>query len=324
LGARAGLIVSIALLALSLSPLAAGDQPIGLMRIGVLNPQIGSNSMEEALRRGLSQHGYVEGKNIAVEWRRAAETPEQMQALATDLVNARVELIVALGSPATKAALSATTKPVVFFAGDPVGSGFATSLARPGGNGTGVSLVYTDLIVKLLEFLHEAAPRAKRVLYLINRSNPAFALALPRLEDAAKSLGLRILVLDAANTDELDVAINRISHGAGDAVLIGGDLLALANRHKIAEAIRKARLPAIVPFKQFQEAGVLMSYGPNYDVAMLQVADYIDRVLKGAKPAELPIEQVSKYELVVDLRLARELGLNMPQSILVRADEVIQ
>jgi putative ABC transport system substrate-binding protein len=280
--------------------------------------------LEEALRQGLSQLGYVEGKNISIEWRRAAGTPEAMRALATDLVNSRVDLVVAIGSPATRAALDTTTKSIVFFVGDPVASHFAASLAKPGGNATGVSVVYTELITKHLELLHELVPRARRIIVLTNLSNPGFPPAQKTLQQAAAKLGVQLVTLTASNAAEIEVAIHSISRSAGDAVLVGGDLLLLANRHKIAQVVRKARLPAMFPFKQYHEAGVLMSYGPDYEAAMSQLAAYVDRILKGAKPSELPIEQVSKYELVVDLRLARELGIEIPQSILVRADEVIR
>jgi putative ABC transport system substrate-binding protein len=307
-----------------LSVQALADQPAPVARIGVLNPQIASTSMEEALRQGLLQLGYTEGKNIAIEWRRSASSPEAMRALATDLVASQVDVIVALGSPATRAALEATTKPVVFLVGDPVASGFAASLARPGGNGTGVSVLYPELVAKQLELLHELVPRARRVIHLINRANPGFVPSLATLEQAAKRFGIHLVILSAENPDQMDHALRKISHDTGDAVLVGGDLLALASRHKIAEAVRKAKLPAMFPFKQYHEAGVLISYGANYDAAMSQIASYVDRVLKGAKPAVLPIEQVSRYELVLNVRLAQELGIQIPKPILARADEVMQ
>jgi putative ABC transport system substrate-binding protein len=305
------------------SPALAG-QPLRVARIGILNPQTASASMEEALRKGLAQLGYVEGKNLVLEWRRSAGTQDEIRALAADLAQSHVDLIIAMGSPAARAALDATTKPVVFLVGDPVASGFAASLGRPGGRGTGVSVVYTDLITKHLELLHELVPRARRIVVLTNLSNPGTPPAHEKLQQAARALGLQLVTLSASNAAEMDAAIRAIPRSAGDAVLVSGDLLALANRERIARAVRKARLPAMFPFKQYHEAGVLMSYGPNYDAAMGQIASYVDRILKGATPSDLPIEQVSKYELVVDLRIARELGIEVPQSILVRADEVIK
>ena len=317
-------IVGIAIGAALLSLPAFADQPPAMARVGVLNPQTASTSMEDALRQGLSQLGYVEGRNIAIEWRRSAGTAEEMRAMATDLVKLRVDIIVAMGSPATRAALDATTKPIVFLAGDPVASHFAASLARPGGNATGVSVVYSELVMKHLELLHELVPRAKRIIVLTNLSNPGTPPSQEKLEQAATKLGVQLVTLTAGNTAEVNTAIHGISRSAGDAVLVSGDLLILANRYKIAHAVRKAKLPAMFPFKQYHEAGVLMSYGPNYEAAMSQVATYVDRILKGAKPSELPIEQVSKYELVVNLQMARELGIEIPQSIMVRADQVIK
>ncbi len=322
--ALCGLLSSAIFSGTLLSSGARADQPPAMARVGVLNPQTASASLEDALRQGLSRLGYVEGKNIVFEWRRAAGTPEAMRALATDLVNSRVDLIVALGSPATRAALDTTTKPIVFTVGDPVGSHFAMSLAKPGGNATGVSTVYSELIMKHLEFLHELVPKARRIIFLTNLSNPGTPPSQPKLEQAAAKLGVQLVIISASNAAEIEIAIRGISRSVGDAVLVSGDFFFLANRQKIAEAIRKARLPAMFPSKQYHEAGVLMSYGTDWDAMMSQVATYVDRILKGAKPSELPIEQVSKYELVVDVRVARELGITIPQSILVRADEVIR
>jgi putative ABC transport system substrate-binding protein len=318
-----GLIGAIVTGVTGFPPPAVADPPPHAARIGILNPQTASASMEEALRRGLAQLGYVEGKNLVLEWRRSAGAQDEIRALATDLVRAKIDLIIAMGSPATRAALDATTKPVVFLVGDPVASGFAASLGRPGGRATGVSVVYTELI-KASRAPSRAGSRARRIIVLTNLSNPGTPPAHEHLQQAARALGMQLITLSAANAAEMDAAIQAIPKSSGDAVLVSGDLLALANRDKIARAVRKAHLPAMFPFKQYHEAGVLMSYGPNYDAAMGQMASYVDRILKGARPAELPIEQVSKYELVLDLRIARELGIEVPQSILVRADELIQ
>jgi putative ABC transport system substrate-binding protein len=301
---------------------APGGEGLRVTRIGVLNPQTGSQSLEEGLRQGLKQLGYVEGRNIAIEWRRGAGSWEQMRSLAAELVEARVDLIVSMGTPATQAALDATSKPIVFFVGDPVGSHFARSLARPGGNATGVSVVYPELITKHLELLHELVPSARRIIFLTNLANPG--PGREALTEAAGKLGVELVTLSASNAAEMDEALSRISRKLGDAVLVSGDLFLLANRYKIAKAVSQARLPAMFPFRQYHEAEVLMSYGPDYAAAMGQIASYIDRIVKGANPAELPIEQVSKYELVVNVRLARELHIPIPQSIAARADELIK
>jgi putative ABC transport system substrate-binding protein len=235
-----------------------------------------------------------------------------------------VDLIVAMGSPATRAAIDVTHTPVVFLAGDPVATGFAASLGRPGGNATGVSVVYTELVTKHLELLHQLVRRARRIIVLTNLANPGAPPAHERLLQAGHALGLRLITLNAGSQAQMDEAVHAIPRTRADAVLVSGDLLALANRAQIAQAVRRAKLPAMSPFKQYHETGVLISYGPNYEAAMGQVASYVHRILKGAKPGELPIEQVSKYELVLNLGIAQQLGITVPEAILVRADEVIR
>jgi putative ABC transport system substrate-binding protein len=320
---RSCVVLATVLISAAVSAMPArGAEASHVTRIGVLNPQTASESLEEALRQGLKQLGYVEGRNIAIEWRRGAGGWAQMRSLAAELVDARVDLIVSMGTPATKAALDSTTKPIVFFVGDPVGSHFARSLARPGGNATGVSVVYPELITKHLELLRELLPSARRMIFLTNLSNPG--PGREALTEAAGKLGVELVTLSASNAGEIDAALNRISRKLGEAVLVSGDLFLLANRHKIAKAVRQARLPAMFPFRQYHEAGVLMSYGPDYATAMGQVASYVDRIVKGADPGQLPIEQVSKYELVVNVRLARELHIQIPQAIVARADELIK
>jgi len=317
------MVLSTVLVMLTFAPItASAAEGPRVARIGVLNPQTASESLEEALRQGLRQLGYVEGRNIALEWRRGASNSEQMRLLAAELVESRVDLIVSMGTPATQAALDATAKPIVFFVGDPVGSHFAKSLAKPGGHATGVSVVYPELITKHLELLHELVPSARRIVFLTNLSNPG--PGREALTEAAGKLGVELVTLSASNAAEMDTALSKISRKPGEAVLVSGDLFLLANRDKIAKVVRRSRLPTMFPFKQYHEAGVLISYGPDYAAAMSQIASYVDRILKGGNPAELPIEQVSKYELVLNLRLARELHIQVPQSVVTRADEVIK
>lgn len=308
---------------LVLTPAHADPMP-NIPRIGVLIPPA-NWSLEEGLRDGLRGLGYIEGQNIVIEWRRSAGTTEELRSLATDLAHSKVNVIVASGSPAARAALGATTMPVVFLVGDPVGSGFAASLARPGGNGTGLSVLSTELYPKRLEFLHQLAPRARRIVFLMNSSNPAVGTPLlDATQKAARTLGVQIVTLDARNAGELDAALRAIPRSAADGILVAADLFFLANKSKIALAVRKAKLPAMFPLKEYHEDGALMSYGANYKDAMLRAARYVDKILKGAKPSELPIEQVSKYELIIDLRVAHELGIEVPQALLARADEVIR
>jgi putative ABC transport system substrate-binding protein len=302
---------------------AWADQP-SIPRVGVLIPPANA-PLEEGLREGLRDLGYIEGRTILVEWRRSAGTAEELGALAAELARSKVDLIVASGSPAARAALTATTLPVVFApVGDPVGTGFAPSLAHPGGNGTGVSTLSADLIPKRLEFLRMVVPRARRIAYLVNPSNPVGARQLEEAREAAQTLGVQLVPLGARNPGEIDAALRAISRSAVDGILVTADLMFLANKAKVARAVRKARLPAMVPNTEYRDDGILMSYGPNLKEVMRRAAFYVDKILKGAKPSELPIEQVSKVELVIDLRAARAMSLDLPQALLLRADEVIR
>ena len=299
------------------------DQPPGIPRIGVLMPPV--TSMEEGLREGLRELGYVEGKSIVIEWRRSAGTREELLLLAADLIQSKVEVIVTAGSAATRVAMEAiTTIPIVFHVGDPVASGFAVSLARPGGNGTGVSVISSELIVKRLELLHELLPRAKRLVYLKNPYNPAAQQLLDEVQKAARILGLRVEMLDARNIPEIDAALDKLRGSRAKGCLVGGDLLYLAERARISRALLEARLPAVFAYPEFHEDGALMSYGPSLKATMHALAKYVDKILKGAKPADLPIEQISKYQLIIDLRVAREIGITVPLELLLRADEVIR
>jgi putative tryptophan/tyrosine transport system substrate-binding protein len=294
-------------------------------RIGVLVPALANSPLEQGLREGLREVGYIEGKNIVIEWRRYARADQELQLLATDLVRSSVDLIVTSGSPATRAALQATTGPVVFTAvGDPVATGFAASLAKPGGHGTGVSTLSTELIAKRLELLHQVVPRAGRILYLMNSSNPINARALEEVRKGARTLSLKLVTWDVREAADIDAAFRAKSHSATDAVLVAADHLFLTNKAKLAWNVRRVRLPAMVPWRENLGDGLLMSYGPNLTEVMRRAAIYVDKILKGAKPNDLPIEQVSKYELIIDLRVARALGLEVSQEMLMRADEVIR
>jgi len=306
-----------------LSTLTQADPPPH--RIGVLMPPLATPAVEEGLREGLREFAYVEGKNIIIEWRRFAGTHEELRLAAADLARSNVDLIVAIGSPAARAALAATALPVVFtVVGDPVATGFAASLANPGGRGTGVATLSTELVAKRLELLHQLVPRAGRILYLMNSSSPINAPQLEEAQKAAGTLGVKLVPLDARNSGELDTALRAIPRSGADGILVAGDLLFLVHKAKVAEAVRKAKLPATVPTKENLDNGVLMSYGPNLRDTARRTAAYIDKILRGAKPSDVPIEQVSEFELIVDLRVARALKLDVPQALLLRAAEVIR
>ena len=217
-------------------------------------------SMEEGLREGLRELGYVEGKSIVIEWRRSTGTREELQLLAADLIRSKVDLIVTAGTSATRAAMETTTTvPIVFHVGDPVTSGFAASLARPGGNGTGVSVISAELIAKRLELLHQLIPKAKRIIYLKNPSNPAAQLLLDEVQKAARVLGLRVETLDARTVPEIDAALDKLRRSAAHGCLVGGDLLYLAERARISRALRESRLPAVFAYKEYHDDGALMS-----------------------------------------------------------------
>ena len=305
------------------SAIAQATQSTTIHRIGVLDAPI--PGLADTLRDAFRELGYIEGKSILIDWRQSTGTDQELQSLARRLAASGAELIVATATPAAQAALRATSVPVVFASGDPVATGLAASLAKPGGKGTGVSTTTTDLTPKRLELLLRVAPRRiGRILYLENSSNPLRGLLLEEAKAAAATLGVQIESLDAGGLRGLDAALNGIRYREVDAILVAADLLFLSNREKVARAVREARLPAIFPWREYHDAGVLMSYSPSMTWVTRKLAVYVDRILKGANPAELPIEQVSKYEFIIDLRIARSLKLEIPQEMLLRADEIIR
>ena len=307
----------------SLWPTVRADQPPAMSRIGVLNP-FGIATLEQSLQDELRQRGYMEGKNIVIDWRRSTGTEEELRQLAIELARSKADLIVALGSPATRAALQGTILPVVFLVGDPVATGFAASLAKPGGSGTGVSVLTPELNPKRLEFLHLIAPRARRIGLLTNSSNPLSSRSKEDVRTAARTLGIQIEVLDARNQRELETALNTIRHSPPDGLLVSAEAFFMASKAKISQTVHKARIPAIFPYREYHANGALISYGPDLNQVGHLMGVYVDKILKGAKPADLPIEQISKYQLIIDLRVAREIGITVPLELLLRADEVIR
>ena len=306
--------------AVTLSALAHADHPASMPRIGVLNVPI-----EQFLRQGLRELGYVEGKNIIIESRRSDGSEQELQSLAAELVRSKVDVIVTAGSPTARAVLAATTTvPLVFSAGDPVSTGLVKSLVKPGGNATGVSVLSTELMAKRVDLLHQIVPRVRRIVCLTNSSNPIGPLQLEEAQKAAHALGIQLIALDAGVEAELDRALQQLSRSSADGFLVSVDLFLMANKSKITRAVRKARLPAVYPYREYLGAGTLASYGPDLNETARKLAAYVDKILKGAKPGDLPIEQLSKYELVIDLRAARELNIKVPQELLYRADEIIR
>jgi putative tryptophan/tyrosine transport system substrate-binding protein len=318
-----GLSLGVALAAACLPLLADADQSPALPRIGVLMPPV--TAMEEGLRQGLTELGYIEGKSLIVEWRRSAGQGDELRSLAAELARSKVELVVGLGTPSARALMDATsTIPVVFHVGDPVKMGLVASIARPGGRATGVSVLSTELTAKRLEFLQLLVPRARRIVYLWNGSNPAAAPLREEAQHAAQKLGLHLETVSAGTIPEIDRALRDMRRSGADGCLLGGDLLYVAEHARITRAIREARLPTVFPYPEFHDSGALISYGPSLQADMRRVARYIDKILKGEKPSGLPVDQVSKFELVVDLREARSIGIEVAQTLTYRADEVIQ
>jgi len=319
------LILAVAIGAVWPSLDTCADPPPGVSRIGVLTPE-GQTPNEEGLRAGLSELGYIEGKNLTVEWQRYAQSDDSLRSAAEDLVRLRVDLIVATGTQAARAALSATsTIPVVFVSADPLASGLVVSLAHPGANATGVSGQSADLMAKRLQLLRRIAPRTRHVTLLVNPASPLHAVVLKETQKAGRKLHIDIITpLSARSADELDVALHGLQRNEGHAFVVSSDVLFIVNKDKIAEAVRKARLPALVPTRDYRGDGVLMSYGPSLSWMLQRVAVYIDKILGGARPGDLPVEQASKLELIIDLRVARELGLKVPEDVLLSADEVIR
>jgi putative ABC transport system substrate-binding protein len=297
----------------------------GLARIGVITPAPASAQLEAALREGLRQFGYSEGKNISFEWRRSSGTSDDLHTLAVTLTGARVDVIVAVGTPEARAALSATASiPVVFMSGDPLGAGLVRSLAKPGANATGISLFSPDLTAKRLEFLHQLAPRAKRIAHLGNPFNPVNALHLTQAKKVADALGLTLETFDARDKEELEIALDAIRRYKPDGLLVSPDLLLVAERARVAEFVRRSRILAVFPVREFHEHNVLISYGYNIAWATSRTAGYVHKILSGATPSDLPVEQLTQFELVVNTNVARSMGINIPESLLVRADEVIR
>lgn len=295
-------------------------------RIGFLGRVTPNSEQKEGFQQGLRELGYFEGRSILIEWRNTLGYEEELRPLAAELVNMAPDVIVTFGTPAARAVLEATKIiPVVFASvGDPIATGLVTNLARPEANGTGVSLLSTELGVKRLDLLHQLAPRARRVAYLVALANPSEAVRTESVQAAAQSLGIKLDTYNARNAGEIESALRAIPWQSTDGMLIGGDPIFQAEAAKISKAVRAARVPAVFPWPMFHEYSVLMSYGPNLRNVASRAAYYVDKILRGAKPSDLPVEQVSQVDLVIDLRVARELGIKVPQGLLFRADRVIR
>ena len=280
------------------------------------------------LRRGLRELGYVEGQNIAIEWRWAHGRAERFPELTIELVELKVDVIVAASNPAVRAVqrVTRTTPIVMVFVADPVGNGFVASLARPGGNTTGLSFQATDLVGKGLQLLKEAAavPSHSRIAVLLDGNDRGRGDEMREAEVAARALGVMLRPLEARTSGDIDDAFATMTRERATAAIVQQSTMMFGHRARIIELAAKYHVPLMCPALEYVEAGCLISYGTNFPDLARRAATYVDKILKGAKPADLPVEQPTKFELAIKLKTAKALGLTIPQSVLGRADQVIE
>ena len=309
---------------------AEAQQPARIPRIGNLWVGVPTdlliNRNHEAFRQGLRDLGYVEGRNIDFEDRYAEGYANRLPGLATDLVSRNVKVIVASATPAAQAAKNATkTIPIVFaLVGEPVHSGFVANLARPGGNMTGVRLLEPELSGKRLELLKDAIPSLKRVAVLVNLANPVHVLYLKEMKLAASAFGITLQFLEVRGPDELDRAFDALTKERPDALILLPDASFASQRPKIMSFAINNRLAVMYSFSRYVEEGGLMSYGPNYPDIFRRAATYVDKILKGSSPAEIPVEGPIRFELAVNLNTAKKIGLTIPPAVLRQADKIVK
>jgi putative ABC transport system substrate-binding protein len=309
-------------------PLGARAQQSGkLPTIGLL---VSSTPADESQRVGaftqrLHQLGWIDGRTITIELRSADGRPERAHEIAAEFVRRKVDVIVTSGTPMVAVVKQATsTIPIVFaVAGDPVGNGLVASLARPGGNVTGLSLLQIEIAGKRLELLHEVVPGLRRLGIMGNFSNPPLALELSEVQKMANRLGLEVVTCEIRRPEDIAPAFDTLKARA-EALYVEADTLVVANRTRIIILVLAARLPAIFNSREYVKEGALLSYGPNFPELFRRAADYVDKILRGTKPGDIPVEQPTKLDLVINLTTAKALGLTIPESFLLRADEVIE
>jgi putative ABC transport system substrate-binding protein len=326
-----GVIVA-STLSLLVAPGFAVAQPAEqVRRIGMLRAGVTSTDSErnfEAFRQGLRALGYIEGQNLVIVSRSAEGSAERLPDLAAELVRLQVEVLVAAGAPAIRAAQNATRTIPIVMAGtsDAMAQGFIASLARPGGNITGLSDLGAELHGKRLELLKETVPQSARIAVLLNPASPYHASRMHSLTVAAQTLGVQLYVGEVRRAEELDTAFAALAQARADALLVVNDALVLSTSWsgRIAALAATSQLPAMYDWRAFVDAGGLMSYGPSFQDTYRRAATYVDKILKGARPGDLPVEQPIKFELIINLKTAKALGMTMPPSLLLLADEVIQ
>jgi ABC-type uncharacterized transport system substrate-binding protein len=301
-----------------------------IWRVGFLalpeRPEPFESSRFGAFPRGMRELGYVEGKNLQIDWRFAGGEEGRLTGLAAELVQLKVDVIVAGATPVISAAqkVTATIPIVMASANDPVGSGFVASLGRPGGNITGISNLSSDLSSKIVETLLSVTPKLSRVAILVNPKNPSTMAMATSLQAAMQGLGAASQPLEATTTEEIETAFSKMRQQNAEAVIVTADTVFVEQRRRVAELAMKDRMPSMFSFREHVEAGGLMSYGQNLADGYRRAATYVDRIFKGAKPGDLPVEQSTKLELFINLRTAKALGLTVPDTLLARADEVIE
>ena len=325
---RRKLIIALGAGALA-APLASFAQQQGkVWRIGFLSPITAASiaGRLDAFQAGMRDLGYVEGRNYTIAWRFAEGKPERLPGLALELVQLNVDVILANGTQAIGAAQKATAKiPIVMGnVDDPVGNGFVESLARPGRNITGLSSIASDISAKYLELLLGIAPKLSRVAVVVDPNSPSNRTVLMGVQAAGQKVGVAILALEARSPQEIESAFVAMTKGKAQALIFASNPLVFQQRLQIAQLAAKHRLPSISAFWEYAEAGVLMSYGPNINEMYRRAATYVDKILKGAKPGDIPVEQPTIFEMFINGKTAKTLGLKIPNSILVQATKVIE
>ena len=320
--------ILVAVVLLAVGVIAEAQQPKKVPRIGYLGGVLPSANAAriEAFQQGLRELGYVEGKNIVIEWRHTEGKLDRLPALAAELVRLKADIIITGGPPATRAAKEATsTIPIVMtFDPDPVGSGFVASLARPGGNITGLATLAPEISGKQLELLKEIVPKLSRVAVLGTSTSPGTVQQRREIELAAQAFKVQLQYLDVLSPKDIETAFRAADKGRADAVLILGSPVLASQRTQFADLAAKSRLPAIYSRSEFVEDGGLMSYAVSFTDLDRRAATYVDKILKGRKPADLPVEQPIKFELIINLKAAKQIGLTIPPNVLARADKVIK
>ncbi len=321
---RFGLVLILAMLS---APLAFGAQPAGkIYRIGVLSPGSSPPGLLDAFRDGLRDLGYVEGKTIAIEWRFAEGKNERLAALADELVRLKVDVIFAVNTPAAQGAKKATTAIPIVIArlADPVKTGLVPSLSRPGGNITGLSSITDEVAAKRLELLKEALPGVSRVAVLWNAGNPGHPHVVKAMELAGPQLGLQLQSVPVRGVSDFAGAFHAATRRRAEALVVVDDMLITTHKTEILSLAAKHSLPVVANHKEFAEAGGLMTYAQSVPDEYRRAAHYVDKIIRGAKPADLPIEQPTKFLLVINLKSAQALGLTVPRSLLLRAHEALE